>query len=373
VASLPPGSDSPATTAVENIRRLACQRRFLPPGKDARLYGRQGCPPPRGAGFPAFPPSAARRTGGFWGLSCPQSHQIQLRQTKDRSTHFGHGGPFILTQNWPLPANRTRLELDFETLILFKIFDRNPNVRFHKSMLATGRQNSPVHDPAHSQLFNISQLGKISLPISCGLFVIVLVSYIAFPALAMLYSATELPMVALFAFACSWQLFTLCYHKQSVGAWMLAVIYAIAAIALIHHVLKESRLQRSDMASLNLFVQKIASTDHVVAALRVPVSKEAVSLTLSGEAAKSIVQSVASGRPERRSFTNVWRVSVTFLAGTNVLGEIVTDGELFLADDKQYWDGSYHRAHGVVERSGILYKLLYRPLEVAEMKQIEAK
>jgi hypothetical protein len=105
----------------------------------------------------------------------------------------------------------------------------------------------------------------------------------------------------------------------------------------------------------------------------VPVSKEAVSLTLSGEAAKSIVQSVASGRPERRSFTNVWRVSVTFFAGTNVLGEIVTDGELFLADDKQYWDGSYHRANGVVERSGILYKLLYRPLEEAEMKQIEAK
>jgi hypothetical protein len=66
------------------------------------------------------------------------------------------GPAFILTQNWLLPANRTRLELDFETLILFKISDRNSNVRFHKSMLATGRQNSPVHDPAHSQLFNIS-------------------------------------------------------------------------------------------------------------------------------------------------------------------------------------------------------------------------
>jgi hypothetical protein len=49
-----------------------------------------------------------------------------------------------------------RFWLGFEVFISLKIFDRNLNVRFYKCMVATGLQESPMHDLMHSQLFNHS-------------------------------------------------------------------------------------------------------------------------------------------------------------------------------------------------------------------------
>jgi len=47
-------------------------------------------------------------------------------------------------------------EPDLEVFISLKIFDRNSQVRFHKSMVATGQQKSPGHDLMHGQLFSKS-------------------------------------------------------------------------------------------------------------------------------------------------------------------------------------------------------------------------
>jgi hypothetical protein len=47
-------------------------------------------------------------------------------------------------------------EPDLEIFISLKIFDRNSQVRFHKSMVAIGPQKSPGHDLRHSQPFNNS-------------------------------------------------------------------------------------------------------------------------------------------------------------------------------------------------------------------------
>jgi hypothetical protein len=47
-------------------------------------------------------------------------------------------------------------EPDLEVFISLKIFDRNSQVRFHKSMVAIGPQKSPGHDLMHGQLFSKS-------------------------------------------------------------------------------------------------------------------------------------------------------------------------------------------------------------------------
>jgi hypothetical protein len=46
--------------------------------------------------------------------------------------------------------------LDFEILLSLKTFDRNPQVRFPKGMVAIGLQNSLVYGLRHDQLFNNS-------------------------------------------------------------------------------------------------------------------------------------------------------------------------------------------------------------------------
>jgi hypothetical protein len=42
---------------------------------------------------------------------------------------FGHGSPFIRTQN---------CELDFEVFVAMIILDRNSQIRFHKAMIEAG-------------------------------------------------------------------------------------------------------------------------------------------------------------------------------------------------------------------------------------------
>jgi hypothetical protein len=90
-----------------------------------------------------------------------------------------------------------------------------------------------------------------------------------------------------------------------------------------------------------------------------------VSLSLTGEDAKRVVQAVSSGRADRRVYSNMWLVTVRFFGGTNVLGEILTDGTLFLADGRQYKDAS-----------GVLDELVATPLSKmvheTEMKGTES-
>jgi hypothetical protein len=124
------------------------------------------------------------------------------------------------------------------------------------------------------------------------------------------------------------------------------------------------------------FAQKIAVTDHIIVSMwtHYPSAKE-MSLSLTGDDAKRVVKAVSSGRADRRVYKNEWLVTVKFLAGTNVLGEINVDSHLFRADGVQYQDGTYLPEHK--EDNGVLTDLVYRPImdavEKAETKELETK
>ncbi len=53
-------------------------------------------------------------------------------------------------------SGRDPRKLDFEIFISLQIFDRNSQVSFHKRIVASGLQKSPVHGLMHIQSFNNS-------------------------------------------------------------------------------------------------------------------------------------------------------------------------------------------------------------------------
>jgi len=108
------------------------------------------------------------------------------------------------------------------------------------------------------------------------------------------------------------------------------------------------------------FAQKIAPTDHIIVSRWTDYpSRREIRLSLTGDDAKRVVQAVSSGRAERKFYKIGWDVRAKFLAGTNVLAEIqVSEDGLFIADGRQYRDGSYLPQGGP---NGALYHLVYVP------------
>jgi hypothetical protein len=136
-----------------------------------------------------------------------------------------------------------------------------------------------------------------------------------------------------------------------------------------------------DTARLAAFAHRIATTDHVVASKwTLYPSRKMMSLSLTGEDAKRVVQAVSSASSGRPPFGSAWAnmylVTATFFRGTNVLGKIVIDdGELFKADGREYRDVSFKQdGHG---GSGVLRDLICAPLgkivHETEMKELESQ
>jgi hypothetical protein len=99
-------------------------------------------------------------------------------------------------------------------------------------------------------------------------------------------------------------------------------------------------------ADLEKFAQKIAATDRVVVSPNfVSDSLAKTSVTLTGEDAKLVARAVSAGKIDRLHYHNIFSVRVEFCQGTNVLGDILTDGTLFLADGTQYRDSSNVLSH----------------------------
>jgi hypothetical protein len=80
---------------------------------------------------------------------------------------------------------------------------------------------------------NTSTLNHNARPISYGLFPVVLVAFLFFVSRmdANKGEISFVPITALVAFAFLWQIFTLCHHRKSMLAWMLALVYGCALIA----------------------------------------------------------------------------------------------------------------------------------------------
>jgi len=107
------------------------------------------------------------------------------------------------------------------------------------------------------------------------------------------------------------------------------------------------------------FAQKIATSDHVVGSrwITYPSRKE-LSISLTGEDARRVVQAVSSassGRPPSgMAWANMYFVTATFFKGTDVLGKIKIDGgALFRIDGGEYRDTTFKRdgvgCHGVLK------------------------
>ena len=164
----------------------------------------------------------------------------------------------------------------------------------------------------------------------------------------------------------------------SIGPVLFLVVFIgiLAAMGLFQPLLRPIQ-EKMDNRRLAKFAQKIANTDHVVVSkwTHYPSRKE-MSLSLTGEDAKRVVQAVSSGRADRQVYSNIWSARAMFLGGTNVLGEImIDDGELFLADGRQYRDVSF-KLDGD-GGSGELRDLVCAPLgkivHEAEMKELESR
>ena len=134
-----------------------------------------------------------------------------------------------------------------------------------------------------------------------------------------------------------------------------------------------------DAARLAAFAHRIATTDHVVASKwTLYPSRKEMSLSLTGEDAKRVVQAVSSassGRPPfGTAWANIYSVTATFFKDTNVLGKItIDDGELFKTDGREYRDVSFKQdGKG---GSGVLRDLVCDPIgkivHETEMKELE--
>jgi hypothetical protein len=164
----------------------------------------------------------------------------------------------------------------------------------------------------------------------------------------------------------------------SIGPVLFVVVFIsiLAAMGLFQPVVRPIQ-EKMDDRHLAKFSQKITTTDHIVASKwTLYPSRKEMSLSLTGEDAKRVVQAVSSGKGDRQVYSNIWSVRAKFFGGTNVLGEImIDDGELFLADGRQYRDVSF-KLDGD-GGSGVLRDLICAPLgkivHDAEMKELESQ
>ena len=120
-----------------------------------------------------------------------------------------------------------------------------------------------------------------------------------------------------------------------------------------------------DSLRLAWFVHRIAGADRIVATNWVG----SVSVTVTGDDTKKVVQAISSagsGRPPfGTDWRNVYNVNAKFYRGPKVLGEIEMDGGgLFLIH--------YHRPP-FRESTGLLHDLLYKPLSEAARKKLESQ
>jgi len=77
---------------------------------------------------------------------------------------------------------------------------------------------------------------------------------------------------------------------------------------------------------LTAFARRIATADHVVASTYL----SPVTITLTGEQARSISEAVQSAKRDARSYANIFDVRVRFFRDTNCLGDIESSSRLFL-------------------------------------------
>jgi hypothetical protein len=130
--------------------------------------------------------------------------------------------------------------------------------------------------------------------------------------------------------------------KYTIGSLLFLTAIIILLAAMGYHT--PSIQEKMDDRHLAKFAQKIVITDHVVASswTHYP-SRKKMSLSLTGENAKRVIQAVSSagsGRPPLgMAWMNMYNYEATFYRGTNVLGEImIDDGELFKTDGRIYRD-----------------------------------
>lgn len=100
---------------------------------------------------PAFRPDWLRTSRG--GLHQGLAERGEQARQGNRPAIFRPRLAIHLDAKLAVVAERNPRNVDFEILITFQILDRNTNVCFHKPMIATGLQKSPVHDFMHSQSF----------------------------------------------------------------------------------------------------------------------------------------------------------------------------------------------------------------------------
>jgi hypothetical protein len=158
----------------------------------------------------------------------------------------------------------------------------------------------------------------------------------------------------------------------------IRAIFLLPVLVLLAVVLAKPTLSLYDTLRLERFAHAIATTDHVVASEWTNHSHKQLSVSLSGEDARRVVQAVttaSSGRPPfGTAWMNMYLVTATFLNGTNVLGEIeIDDGELFRAYGGEYRDDSFKEVGDGVR--GVLRDLICAPLgklvQDTEMKELE--
>jgi len=159
----------------------------------------------------------------------------------------------------------------------------------------------------------------------------------------------------------------------------IRAIFLLPVLVVLAVVFAKPVLNLYDTLRLAIFAHQIATTDRVVASERThsPSSKQ-ISLSLTGDDAKRVVQAVSLARsarpPSGMAWANMYRVTATFFNGTNVLSKIVIDdGELFLAYGGEYRDDSFKQAGDGF--SGVLRDVICAPLgklaQETEMKELE--
>jgi HAMP domain-containing protein len=109
---------------------------------------------------------------------------------------------------------------------------------------------------------------------------------------------------------------------------LIAILLVVAAAAIYFFV----------ASPLRRFTRRIANVDRVVATM----SKSPVSIAITGEDAKLLVQAVSSAKRERPPWgmgdACIYEVRLAFLEGTNGLGDLLSCGHLFIVSGKKYRD-----------------------------------
>jgi hypothetical protein len=117
--------------------------------------------------------------------------------------------------------------------------------------------------------------------------------------------------------------------------FLAAVISIMAAMGAFRPIIVPIQ-EKMDDHRLAKFAHQIAATDHIIATKNTFFLRKPMSLSLTGEEAKRVVQAVSSGKANRELDMSQGPARVRFFQGTNILGEIATDGELFSVDGRRY-------------------------------------